>query len=129
MRKLTGLLHEAGDWHRRHSDFCGFTDTNILYRICKEGHVQHALPGHRILCPDQPYRLRLVDVAIARLPLAQQGCVQAKFFSPVQENGVFMTNRQMANALGMSKAAFEKGVWRGKRQLAAILTTMGVDMS
>lgn len=122
LKKLTGLLHEAGDWHRKWFDFNGFSPINMHYRIWREGHVCHVEQGHKVLCPDQPSYLRMVDMAVLRLPSRQRDCLTVKYFFPLRPDGHPYTHRQMAHAMGLTKPAFEKNVSRGKRKLGYIMS-------
>lgn len=129
MRKLTALLNELGDWHRRNDDFTGFGGVSLQYRIWREGHVSRSMPGHKILCPEQPKHLRIVDLGVSRLPKRQRECVQVKFFSPLKDDGNAPTHREMASGMGISKYAFERNVSRAKKALTTILARIAVDMS
>ena len=121
MKKITALLHECGDWHRRNDEYTGFSPVNIHYRIWREGHVSRGFGKDRILCPDQPKHLRMVDMAVAKLPKRQKDCVRMKFFAPLNEDGHPYTHREMSQVLEISKYSFERNISRAKKAISAHL--------
>lgn len=126
MNKITAWLHEAGDWHRRNENFTGFTHISLHYRMWKEGFAGKREPGHKVLCLDQPMRLRKMDMAVNHLSKRQRECVQLKFFSPLSPDGHPFTNRDMARAKGMSMYAFVQNVKRGRQKITTFLSKKGL---
>ncbi len=141
MRKVTGWLHETGDWHRKNDEYTGFSPTSIHYRMWlkihndkspnydTDEHGEVFLGRDRILCPDMPMRLRKVDISVNCLSGLQKKCVMVKFFSPLDDDNRPFTNRQLALSMGKSLYAFKKNVSRGVDRVAKLLSEWACNVS
>jgi len=117
-RKLELLLREWGDWHIKFRDYADEYGANILYgHALLHGRVQDPPESHNILCPDQPIRLRRVDIQLRRLPLAQKMAVFAFYCCPLREDGTQWTKPQLAMETRSSLSAFERSLAKGRRGL------------
>lgn len=110
------LLIEWGDWHIRHMDWTGLPSINAVERYFFEP-GRAGDPGHRILAPEMPRRLQDVERAVDRLPLALKRAVTVKYCAPLRVDGVIYTHKELARVIGVTQAAFERSLLRGRNKV------------
>ena len=99
-RRLECLLREWGAWWIRNMDFADEWGENALYRAgILWGRVQYGRSGHKILCPEQPRRLKDVDRAVTSLRdtnEAQMAPVILWYCAPLKPDGAPYSMREIA---------------------------------
>jgi hypothetical protein len=114
------LLKEWGRWYEKNVDWADMWGINILYRA---GFMtgRSGRPGHKILCPDASPIIRRVDVAVSRLPEDQGAAVKLRYCSPLREDGKHYTNKQLAEAMGVSESKYKRLLSKARQCLRKIL--------
>ena len=97
---------------------------SILYRMIHEGQIQQPPPKSRVLCRDAPPHLRIMRIALHRIPDNQRICLWMKFSYPINKDGQMYTNAEVAQFLGLSVSAYRREIREGKRQVSAELHHM-----
>ena len=109
MKWITKLAHSWGQEKLKGLDFNPYPNTNILH---KSKLVSAGSPGHKILCYDPSGRYKDFEVAWRKLPKRQRESVEVKFIygNAVTDEGKSLTNKQLANVLGISPTAFQSNI-------------------
>ena len=102
-RRLEFLLREWGQYVERHLEWHNEFGENILHRAgLMTG--RGGTPGHRILAPECPPKIRRVDQAVRRLTEKQADAIFCWYCLPLKpDTNQRMTVQEIANLLGIDR--------------------------
>lgn len=115
-RNLTQWLLRYFDHWERTLSASGYSPTNVLSQDWSHGQM-----GHRILIPDMPFSLRIIERTIASLPDEQEMVVYAKFGLHRDAKGKPYTNEAKAEALGISMNTYKSRWSYARKNLLRVL--------
>jgi len=116
---LDKLLTLWGAWHVKHMDFQGYPTKCHLYSL-RDPHYFN--PQHRILCRERPRWVSAIDRIVCRIESANRVALQARYMLAVGRP----SERQIAQALGITRAAYRQRLYRARRALLDSVRLAGV---
>ena len=122
MKKITGMLHEWGDFISGSLDFADEYGDSILHKFALYGSIPRSPGGSVILCEDMPANLRKIDQAVKGLSNWEQKCVTMWFCAPIKDDGNLWTRREIARMIGIPRHNFDRNLRNGVKNLRNRLT-------
>jgi hypothetical protein len=101
------LLKEWGGYHEKTIDWANNWGANILYRAAFLAGKGGA-PGHKILCPDMPARVRKIDTLVSRLPDEQKLAIRLQYATPLASEEKGKTVKIFAEYMDVSERKFKQ---------------------
>lgn len=119
MKQISAALYAWGEWKLKELSHNPYSDTNIMYRIEKEGRVQTSPSRDKILCYDgkAPAYVHDLNRAWRQLPSRQKLCVFGKYAytQVLKDDGNPYTAREVAMKADITYDTFKENVSYGVR--------------